>query len=238
MMSPSWLSLLLGATFLAFFALGWLVPLVVGIVRTAKGQRSPGLIIFGALWGCVGIFIGGLAVVGLMTFRNVRAHMDIKPFDASQAGDQVATLSVPFEGNAELRFVRKCGKETQTYTTKGENGALLVPVGEVTPIALTLITTDADGKTWSASTYFQGRRRKPLTLAAGESWKLQVGPPLEARVTLSGGSTSQQHLDLKMKGAAGNAFTIRRQGAASKAPSFEVVDEKGEVVWRGDFSYG
>jgi len=238
MQSPSWLSLSLGGAFLAVCTLGWLVPLVLGIVRTTKGRRSPGLIIFGALWGCAGIFIGGLAAVGVATFRNVQTHKAITPFDSSQAGDQVATLSVPFEGDAELQFISKSGEKTQTYTTKGENGALLVPVGEVTPISLTLTATDADGKTWNASTQFKGRRRKLLTLAAGESRELQVGPPFEARVALSGESEGKQYFDLKVKGTGGNAVTIRRQGAANEAPSFEVVDEKDEVVWRGNFKYG
>ena len=238
MMSPSWLSLLLGGTFLAVFALGWLVPLVIGIVRTAKGQSSPGLIIVGALWGCVGLFMGGLGLLGFMTFRTARAHMDVESFDASLAGDQVATLSIPSEASAELRFVGKRGEETQTYAAKGENGAVLVPVGDITPIALTLTAADPDGKMWSASASFQGRRRRQLTLAAGETRELGIGPPFEARVALSGVSGDQQHLDLKLKGAAGNAFTIRQQGVPGKAPSFEVIDEKGEVVWHGNFAYG
>ncbi|MBT4816984.1 MAG: hypothetical protein HON70_14885, partial [Lentisphaerae bacterium] len=181
-MAPSVLTVLVGGTIVAIVALGWLVPLIIGIVRSIKGQRSPGLIIFGALWGSVGLFFGFIAVFGLFAYRGAKAHTDVKPFDAVQAGDQVATLTVPFEGDVELRFVSEAGDETQTYTTKGEAGAVPVPAGEITPISLILTGPDEDGKTWTASTFLKGRRRKPRTLAAGESQDLSIGPPFEARV--------------------------------------------------------
>jgi len=232
------LTTVIGGAMLAAFALGWLVPLIIGIVRTAKGQRSSGLIVLGALWGSVGLFFGGIAIVGLLTFRRVQEQTNVKPFDASLAGDQVATLTVPFGGKAVVQFVSKDGMKVQTYTSNAENGAVLVATGKITPISVTFTGTDTEGGIWNASSYFQGRRRKELMLAAGDTHELRVGPPFEARVLLNGESTGRQHLDFKLKGTGGNAFTIRKHGSANKPPSFEVVDEKGDVVWHGNFAYG
>ena len=215
--------------------LGWLLPLVVGIVRTVRGQRSTGLIVFGGAWGLFGAAGLGLLFVGALAFRTANRPTRTEVFDPATYEGPTGTIVVPFTARTQLSVIGQQSAVRQQLTATG--GSLIAPAGSLTVRSVDLTAADDSGAQWSASCFF--RRQQQLNLAEGETQELKIGPPFTAKVIAKKTSDDMCTFDLKVTGTGGNGFTIRQLGsAANKAPAFEVLNKDGEVVWQGDFKYG
>jgi len=130
----------------------------------------------------------------------------------------------------------------------GENGLLKltggttkakVLAGEYKLVACTFDETDAQGVTWRIA----GKGdlgSPPLKIDAGKTVPLMFGPPLKASVVTSKAGDVYR-LGLSIVGQSGETYSardIKRGGGQPSPPRFEVWNEKGDVVARGQFEYG
>ena len=234
---------------LACLALGWLVPLVIGIARLRRKSAGGGglaLTIVGGVWGAAAVVLGGCG--GLMAFVLAvgGGWVAAEPFDPSQYDGPMGSIAVPYEGAAALEvWSSPSGKRLGLSTT---DGRFQVPVGEYTPYSFTAKRTDADGMPWSAHTFLTTARPTPgrptpgrpaqVSVQADRAVPLELGPPLTASIVVRRQRANRVNLDLKIVDSQGRRYTITRAGRQHMPPGFEVLSPSGEVVWQGCFEYG
>lgn len=113
------------------------------------------------------------------------------------------------------------------------------PAGEYRIAACSFEREDEQGALWR----IVGRgdwNQQVIEVVADKKTSLRVGPPLTAEVTVSRDGTSIA-LGLDIKGQSGETYSTRdfqKAGERLQAPQFEVRDEKGETIARGQFEYG
>ena len=176
---------------LAALALGWIVPLVVGLVRLARDTGGRGLIALGCVWGLLVfasaavVAIASLAIpVGRRSSMVSARAAPVRPFDPERHDGEVGTILLGHEGEAQLVVVdRKTGRQWQLAAADGEAKA---PVGRYQVRSYRLVTASSDRRKWHADTYFHGARHPPtLTVEADGPARLDLGPPFKAVVSVS-----------------------------------------------------
>jgi len=101
-----------------------------------------------------------------------------------------------------------------------------VPVGQQQP--QTLRRTDEKGDTWV------------LESAGGLSPGAPAGPPIVVKTDAYRVSERETSIGLILQGQAGEVYRpgAAKNGARVPAPAFRIVNEAGQVIAQGNFSYG
>ncbi len=218
------------AAFAAIFLLGWIWPLVLGIKRTRKGNPSVPLIVVGAVWGFLSISSMALMGAGAFFIYEQSAQYSVKEFDPAECDGPTATITSKHEGESMLNAI--CGDEMYVFASK--DGSFIVPAVEITPQSYSITAKKKGGVDWAASWrfYSNGEKHK-FTPEAGGASELKWGPPLTAKIIMKGASAQTQKLDLKVTDSSGQDVRLSSQ----EAPSFEILDDSGAVVWTYKMRY-
>jgi hypothetical protein len=125
-----------------------------------------------------------------------------------------------------------------------------LPVGSYEPATLTCgaTATAAKGKggeLWTIKSTGPFGNLKSITIQEGATNMIDAGPPLTLKVTASSPSKTAQgtviSIGLAVTGKAGEAYnmsTLRKGQSTPPPPSFQIVDEKGNVLASGVFEFG
>lgn len=121
----------------------------------------------------------------------------------------------------------------------GSDAREKAPAGEYRLVACSFEREDEQGALWR----IVGRgdwSQQVVEVNADKKTALKVGPPLTAEVTVSKDGNSIA-LGLDVEGQSGETYStgdFQKAGETVQAPRFEVRNEKGEIVARGQFEYG
>ncbi|MEN6305349.1 MAG: hypothetical protein ABFD96_21680 [Armatimonadia bacterium] len=221
--------LYLGIGLVAF--LGWLVPLIVGIISIRRHrQNAVGYVLsgIGALWAV------GAATALLLAFSYVRGHQQgTSPSDFTPQTFQGKTFSLKV-GDLGDGYLDGYDRGRR-YRFKAANGAVMVPAD--TRLDTCVITRQADKVRWEARTSLSGLLARDV---AGPQQQVLVGPPFTVQITtarMPRQTSGNVYLRLETKDRGGHLTTISSTPRA-QPPSFEARDSKGNLVWSGRFSYG
>jgi hypothetical protein len=221
--------LVLGLAIAVVAFLGWIAPLVVGIVKLRRRRGGIVLTIIGAVWG-----LGALGMVGLGAFSyyQVSKFRHIEEFDPAAYHGEMGTIVVSHKGQGSLLLrERKADKQIRVAI---DNGVAQAPAGEYEVVTYDAVAKDERGVKWTASCYYS--KREPLSVAASSSQQLDAGPPFTAAVAVKERAKGKVSIDLGIAGRGGRQYSIMRQDGT--APGFEVLDKSGKVLWQGSFEYG
>ena len=223
-MTVQYLSIALGVV----FAVGWIIPLALGIkqLRHHHGPAGVILTVIGALWALPAIAALVMATLYYTTFRK---YSEVHNFDPTHQSGPCATVIIPWQGQATLEYSYG-GKR---YISESGNGQFAVPAGRLTPPSFTAYSTP-DKQGWQARSTLYGK--EGLTLAPKEQRTVTAGPPYAAKVTWRE-SAGKATMSLEIKDAGGYSASLSDPGRKSP-PRFEVLDQAGQVVWQGNFAYG
>ena len=127
------------------------------------------------------------------------------------------------------------------HSLRRVNQPVELPAGEYRLQSVRYTYTEG-GQNWS----LQGQgdaQSSPLVIAEGETTHLELGPPLQARITASGRSRPGQNVSLRIQlvGANGELYSpggLTQNGRRPPEPTFRIVDATGETVAKGAFKYG
>ena len=227
---------------LACLVLGWIVPLVIGIVRLRR--RSTGdtagmvLTIVGSVWGVVGLMLGVCGGMFWLMSSFGGPFSRVVQFDPSQHEGPMGAIVVPYEGEASLQVASMAGAKTLVLSS--HDGRFQAPVGGYSPWVFTANKTDEDGSEWQASTYLtMSGKPSQVSVQADSETSLELGPPFTASIAVTAEQRNKVALDLKVADSQGNHYTISRLGLrAAPPPRFEVRSSSGELVLEGQFEYG
>ena len=215
----------------AIFALGWLVPLVLGICMRKQGARGVILMVVGVVWGVGALgFTGFVGVVAWAVQRQASTHHRAVAFDAASHTGGTAVVTMDFEGTASMRLRMD---EGGLVSVEGADSAFTVPAEpfKVQHYSLTMVHGDAS---WTASGNPRGVN---LDLGPDETVAASFGPPFTAEITHRRVSGEREKLSLVLKDETGASVSIKGPGRSAKH-EFEVLAEDDTVVWKGTFEYG
>ena len=125
-------------------------------------------------------------------------------------------------------------------TLNGGTDPIVVPADEYRTANYTVFTGSDPGKRCATiSGYGSFSSGKAFTVASGQSVDVSIGAPIEATVVASkrGGKVS---MNLVMKDAFGGRIRsiTTSEGKRPPAPSIEVVDKTGKIVYTAKLAYG
>jgi hypothetical protein len=218
----------------ALFSLGWIVLLVIGIVR--RRRQLPGglvMIILGGLWGVPAI---GVIALASFAFYQVSAYepITVKPFDAATYAGETGTIMLNYAGDATLQVGTTNANEHLALS--GSGGVITAPAGVLSPSRFEG-KREGRGGTWEVSAYLGRGNSKTITVASDMPVAFEAGPPLSASIKVKQKANRQVSLDFELKGRDAQRYTItgpKRQ----QTPRFEIRDGQGEIVLSGAFAYG
>jgi len=125
-------------------------------------------------------------------------------------------------------------------TLNGGTGPIAVPADEYRTANYTVFTGSEPGKRCATvSGYGSFSGGKAFTVASGQTVGLSIGAPIEAAVVaaMRGGKV---RINLMMKDALGGRIRsiTNNEGKRPPAPSIEVVDKAGKIVYTAKLKYG
>jgi len=224
---------------LACLVLGWIVPLVIGIVRLRRRSASDTvgivLTIVGSVWGVVGLMLG---VCGGMFWLTLTSFNQVEQFDPSQYDGPMGTIVVPYEGDGLLQVTSMTEGKTLALSTG--DGRFQAPVGEYTLWAFTAKKTGEDDSPWWEATTLLVQDESPqVSVRADSETSLELGPPFTASIAVTDEAQDVVELQLEVIDSQSNQYTIGKIALEeAPPPRFEVRSSSGELVLKGQFEYG
>lgn len=212
--------------------LAWLVPLIMGVKLLRGPRRTSGVVltVIGILWAIPSLM--GL-VLGVMYWTGARSNFEIKDFIPAQSQAVLGTIHTSYHGAGRLVLRAQGAKSPTRYTS--QNGTFQVPVGTYRVEEFTATTTDAQGKPWEGVTAFP--TRMPVVVSAQTPVEIKTGPPYKAQVKVEQFGPTER-LSLELTDSANGTANLRKGMTTPPAPSFQLCDKKGKVLYNGKFAYG
>jgi len=219
----------------ALVLLGWLAPLVVGIVRRRrKGGKV--LVGVGSVWCLLALGLVGLAVQMFMDWNRTHNH-EVAAFDASTYAGAVGTLSFPYAYQGAFVF-RQEGPDGDTWWKVAvSNGAAVAPAGLLIADDLIFFVTDSQGKALGTLTCGFRAEHEAFALATNGLHRIAGGFPWTASVQVEK-LDDKLSMSFSMVDSAENKVAWHAAGGGRKPPAFEAVDSSGKCFWRDNFEYG
>ncbi len=216
----------------AFFVLGWIVPLIIGLVRRKQGKSCTALIVLGSVWGVMALLGAGVIGLGVYAFSMAESRWQTEEFDPSAYEGETAILETAHKGNATL--VARVG-EGESYSFSTDDGSFLVPADVIKPQSYSITAKGDDGKTWTASWWFYSAQNDPeADLTAVDRGNLDVGPPIIVKPSRRVLSEGRQSIDVSFTDAAGRSVRL----SPPKPPVIQILDASGAAVWSHKMEYG
>jgi hypothetical protein len=211
--------------------IGWLVPLIIGIVKLFRRTGGIALTIIGIMWALGAM---GLAVMGYVAISHLREALRVEDFDPAAFKGQTGSVTLPHQGESSLIVTdRKANKRLRLHVREGVAQA---PVGDYKVDSYEISMKDKAGVTWTASHY--SSPSQGLEISAASAAHLNLGPPFTARVEVNESPGGGTMLQFSLTGPGGESYVMMSGRGRPALPRFEVLDPSGQVVWQGRFEYG
>ncbi len=213
--------------------LGWIWPLTAGIIRTRRGNKSVGLIVFGGIWSALSLLPMAIIGIGIFTALQYASTYDVSEFSATEYENPTAEIVVPYKSESD--FTATSSHDNSRYRFRSTNGTFIVPASTLTPQSYSISAIDEKGKTWTASWFFHSHTGSDeLNLETNSTLEMNVGPPLNIIATRKDIAEGKQHINITVTDSSGNKVSLRAQ----QAPSIEILDKEENIVWTHKLSYG
>ena len=224
----------------ACLVLGWIVPLVAGIVRLRRsGSDAVGLALttVGRVWCVGGLVLGVCGGMFWLMFRLGGPDSQIEQFDPSRHDGPMGAVVVPYEGEALLHVTSTADGKMMALSTG--DGRFEAPVGEYRLRGLTVKKTGEDNSQWEATTLLAQDEPRQVSVRADGEASLDLGPPFTASIAVAAEPQNVVELDLEIADSQGCQYTIVKIAlGGTPPPRFEVRFSSGELVLEGQFEYG
>lgn len=218
---------------LFIFLVGWIAPLVFGLIRKKKGSSSLGLLIFAGCWGSLAVALGVFIGIGICTALRYARDYKAEEFVPEEYQGPVASIEMSYQGKSTLLALNET--EAKNYNFTSSNGVFTVPAAAYKLTSYSINKSDENDKSWCISCYFYDpASEKRFELKEGEVSRMQMGPPLTVSVTKGELKEGKQRLDVVVKDIAGNKVSLRTE----KPPVIEIIDSQGTVLWENPMEYG
>ena len=220
----------------AFVVAGWLIPLIVGIIRVRNGKPGKVLFIVTGIWAVLGLAVVGFGIYAFSTFnKNMPTASNATAFDPAKHKGPMGEIVLPYKGKSILTVNPLGGGKGLKLST--DNGILRAPAGIYSLGEFQATAVASNGEVWTASSpgfYIKGI--KEINVKVGSRQNLQLGPPLTAQVYAQHNlDVNKARFDIDISGPDGRTFSLTK---GAKSPGFVVLSKTGETLWEGKFEAG
>ena len=227
----------------ACLVLGWIPPLVVGIVRLRRRSASDtvGVVLtaVGSVWGVGGLMLGLCGGMFWILFNFVGAFDQVEQFDPSQYEGPMGTIVVSYEGQASLQ-VLSTAEDEKILELSADDGRFQAPVGDYRLWMFTAIRTGEGDSMWYVSAFLESGDSDNVSVQADSETPIDLGPPFAASIAVTEDKVAGKvNLELQYADSDGHQYTMSRfDWDEATSPGFEVRSSTGELVLKGQFEYG
>lgn len=212
---------------------GWLIPLVVGIVKWRRKTGGKGWLIASGIWCSLAAVWIGFCVYSAMT---VSRRFATEEFKADNYSGGLATLVLPYSGSGTLS-IRQADKGKSWSVPFSNTNSVSVPAGELTIWYLSYQEkNDAGVVTGGMNCSFESK--EDIVAQANEVISLKGGLPLTASITAKKKADDKLQLDYVLKDVAGNRISISGGASENGNPKFQAIGLDGNCFWSGQLEYG
>lgn len=220
---------------LLLFVVGWLVPLIWGIVRIRRKTGGRALTIIGAAWGAIAILLGMVGVLSVLSMRDeLPGASKSEAFNAKTYKGSTGKILLPCKGTTTLEV--KHIASGNAYSLTGNDGEIIAPAGVLVLKSFTVSAKDKKGAQWELSHFFWNSPVKEIFVREGESVRCELGAPLTASVVASHIDANSASLELLLSCPRGMTYDLIPKGG--RDVGFVVLSKAGETLWQGDFKAG
>ncbi|HPA17861.1 MAG TPA: hypothetical protein PLU30_08935 [Verrucomicrobiae bacterium] len=212
---------------------GWLVPLVIGIIRRCTCAGGKGWFILSGIWGFAALCLIGLMGYG---FYVARQYSNVETFDARTYSGETGKIVLPFKG--EVALVLRDSKNHKLLRCGGKDGIVRAPTGIYGLHRFEGSLMDEQKGRWTAGAYFFRHPAGDFTLENDGERTIEAGPPFVARIVAATKGRDEAEFNLELTGRGEGRYTITKDKGALWEPGFEVLSKAGDVLWRGNFKFG
>lgn len=221
---------LFGLLMLLVIGLGWIIPLVIGIVK-----RKTGLGIALIVLSCSWLVLVALMSFGLFMVNRIQPRrIEVVEFNPDAYDGPVGSIKVTFPAETTLYLTDEQNKKR--YKVQSESNELTAPCGRFKVYRYTGVATAENGSRWTIGTYLYNKQCY-VQVQPDSAVELAFGPPLEASVS-PGMLRANANFNFLLKDSTGNAYTLTRTGERLPPPKFNVINAAGTVVWSDAFEFG
>jgi len=221
---------LIGLFIVLIVGLGWIIPLIIGIV---KRKKTTGVVLLILSFCWIGVVC--IATAGLFFFAQSQSKQyEIVKFDPDTYDGPVGAIKVNYPVKTILNMTDK--KENKRISLHSDSNQLTAPCGSFELFRYCGTIDTDDGTSWSLETYLYGKKCY-VDVQSNSVVDLVFGPPLEASVSHRIQKPTIT-LNFLLEDSAGNKYSINRVNKRLPPPKFNVIDSAGAIAWSGSFAYG
>jgi energy-coupling factor transporter transmembrane protein EcfT len=212
---------------------GWLIPLLIGIVKWSRKTGGKGWFIASGVWGLCALTFVGFCIYSFMTLSR---HSGIEAFDVTTYPGDKATVILPYSGSGTLSIRQVDSNKSWRVSFSNTNG-VMVPAGLLKIWYLSYQSKDQDGAvTGGMNCSFASR--EDIVVQAGEVITLQGGAPFTAMLSVEQREEGKLNIGYSLTDVAGNRITLWGGSEESGNPKFEAISPDGACFWSGELEYG
>jgi len=219
--------------FLVGLSFGWLIPLVIGLVKVSRKTGGKVWLMVACVWACSAFFIVGLGI-----YAAVRTHSQYatEAFNEKTYSGDKAALILPFSGCGSLSFQNVEQKKAfQVSFTK--TNRVVVPAGLLKVRYLSYDFNNAMGEMTGGMSCSLASQEN-LVVKAGDELTLQGGAPIIAAITAKRADDDTIKINYSLTDVAGNRITYWNLNSKNKGPKFEAIGPDGSCFWSEHLEYG
>ena len=212
---------------------GWLIPLIVGIVKWRRQTGGKWWLIASGVWCSLAAAWIGFCVFSALTVSRRYATEAFKLEDYT--GDR-ATLVLPFTGTGTLS-IRQVATGKSLRVNFSDTNAVVVPAGSLAVWHLSYQDKDAAGVvTGGMNCSFASK--EDIVAQANEVITLKGGLPLTASITAKKKPEDKLQIDYVLTDVAGNRISMTGGSSENGNPKFQAIGLDGSCFWSGQLEYG
>jgi hypothetical protein len=219
--------------FLVGFSFGWLIPLVIGLVKMSRKSGGKGWLMAACVWA-----VTAFVVVGVGIYSAVAAHRQYatEEFKAETYAGDLATLVLPYSGSGELSFSQVEQKKSWQVSFV-ETNCVVVPTG-VLRVGYLSYTFRNKANEMTGGMGCSLASSLDMVVKAGDELTLHGGAPITAAVTAKRADGDKIKINYSLTDVAGNRITYWTLNSNNKGPKFEAIGPDGSCFWSDHLEYG
>jgi len=219
--------------FLVGLSLGWLIPLVIGLVKMSRKTGGKGWLIGSGVWAfCAFVLVG----LGIYSFAKAQRQYATEDFNAETYSGDKAALILPYSGSGSLSF-RNIDQNKSFQVSFTETNRVAVPAGLLKVWYLSYnFNNKADEMTGGMSCSLASEEN--LVVKAGDFITLQGGAPITAAITAKRAEGDKLRINYSLTDVAGNRISYWGMDSENKKPKFEAIGPDGSCFWSGQLEHG
>ena len=224
---------IIAAAVMVSVCFGWLIPLIVGIVKWRRKTGGKGWLIASGIWCSVAAAWIGFCVYSAMTVSRRYATEEFKV--ENYVGER-ATLVLPYSGTGTLSIRQvKTGKSLRVNFSN--TNSVVVPAGSLAVWHLSYQDKDAAGVV-KGGMNCSFESKEDIVTQANAVVTLKGGVPLTASITAKKKADDKLQLDYVLTDVAGNRISMSGGSSEDRNPKFQAIGLDGKSFWSGQLEYG